>query len=191
MWWKKNTPPLDEHELSASQTEQLVSLIMKNRGKINLPGGLHAVAGRQAIHITGLPANGFPETIFDGNTVECGGIRLSLAAGKGGPGDGVTEQEIPGSFLDGCVIRTRKPGDWISPFGMEGRKKLQDYLVDKGIDEPWRDIVPLICRDNEVLFAAGIGAGNIPGWNPNRENIRISWSGEIPWKNCQDLDKEE
>ena len=81
------------------------------------------------------------------------------------------------------MIRTRRAGDWIAPFGMSGRKKLQDYFVDKGIDEPWRDEIPLICRDREVLFAAGVGAGNIPRWDNSCDNIRITWSGEMPWIN--------
>ena len=183
MWWKQNTPPLDEHELNAAQTGQLVSLTGMRRGKINMPGGLYAVRGKQAIHITGLPRENFPETAFDGKSVCCGRIRLEVKAGEGSPGNGSTEQEIPSSFLDGCVIRTRRAGDWIAPFGMSGRKKLQDYFVDKGIDEPWRDEIPLICRDREVLFAAGVGAGNIPRWDNSCDNIRITWSGEMPWIN--------
>ena len=183
MWWKQNTPPLDEHELNAAQTGQLVSLTGMRRGKINMPGGLYAVRGKQAIHITGLPRENFPETAFDGKSVCCGRIRLEVKAGEGSPGNGSTEQEIPSSFLDGCVIRTRRAGDWIAPFGMSGRKKLQDYFVDKGIDEPWRDEIPLICRGREVLFAAGVGAGNIPRWDNSCDNIRITWSGEMPWIN--------
>lgn len=181
MWWRKNTPKLREHALSASQTEQLAQLISLDHGKINLPGGLHAVKGKQAIHITGLPCNSFQETLFTGKDVECGRIRLNVTESEDAPGNGRTEQEFPASFLQGCVIRTRKPGDWISPFGMDGRKKLQDYYVDRGIDEPWRDEIPLICRDQEVFFAAGIGTGRIPAWDRNCDNIRIHWSGEMPW----------
>lgn len=64
---------------------------------------------------------------------------------------------------------------------MEGTKKLQDFLTDRGIDEPWRDKIPLICRDSEVLMAAGIGTGRIPVWNAACDNIRIRWSGDMPW----------
>lgn len=182
MWWRKNTPRLDEHELNSFQTEKLVSLIRTDRGKINLPGGFQAVRGKQAIHITGFPRNGFPEIPFDGKHAELGNIRMNVSESKGDPGDGITEQEIPAMFLSGCTIRTRKPGDWIQPFGMKGKKKLQDYFVDRGIDEPWRDEIPLICRKDEVLLAAGIGTGGIPGWDGNCKNIRIQWSGEMPWK---------
>ena len=181
IWWRRNTPKLKEHELSAFQTEQFAQLITLDHGKINLPGGLHAVKGKQAIHITGLPRDVFPEIPFTGKDVECGRIRLTVTGSEDAPGNGRTEQEFPVSFLQGCVIRTRKPGDWISPFGMSGRKKLQDYYVDRGIDEPWRDEIPMICRDQEVLFAAGIGTGRIPAWDRKCNNIRLHWSGEMPW----------
>jgi tRNA(Ile)-lysidine synthase len=60
---------------------------------------------------------------------------------------------------------------------MAGSRKLQDYLVDRGVDAPARDSVPLICRGQEVLFAAGVGAGAIPPWDGTKRNIRLKWTG--------------
>ena len=65
---------------------------------------------------------------------------------------------------------------------MEGTRKLQDYLTDRGIDEPWRDRIPLLCRGQEVILAAGVGAGAIPRWRADADNIRIEWTGEMPWR---------
>ena len=183
MWWKQNVPLPEEHALSTSQTEQLVSLLSGDHHKINLPGSLHAVKGKHAIHITGFPPNVLTDVPFEGKAVDCGDIRMNVVPGMNTPGNGKTEQEFPLPFLQGCTIRSRKPGDWISPFGMSGKKKLQDYFVDRGIDEPWRDEIPLICRGQEVIFAAGIGTGHIPSWDSRSENIRIQWSGEMPWIN--------
>lgn len=180
-WWKENTLRLDESGLNTEQTEALTGLIHTAHGKINLPGGLHAVKGKQAIHITGIPYSVFPEKPFPEKSTDYGKIRLEITGSSGNPGNGRTEQEIPVSFLRGCTVRTRRPGDRISPFGMEGTKKLQDFLTDRGIDEPWRDKIPLICRDSEVLMAAGIGTGRIPVWNAACDNIRIRWSGDMPW----------
>jgi tRNA(Ile)-lysidine synthase len=39
-------------------------------------------------------------------------------------------------------IRTRRPGDYIVPFGMTGTKKIQDYFVDEKIKREDRDRVP-------------------------------------------------
>ena len=180
-WWRQNAPARKEHELNAEQTERLTGLILAERGKVNLPGGLHAVKGRQAIHITGITGNHFLKCAFPEKTSVFGNIRLIISESKGNPGNGKTEQEIPASFFHDCVVRTQEFGDWIIPFGMKGRKKLSDYLADRGIDEPWRKEIPLICREDEVLMAAGVGTGRIPAWDPTCENIRIHWSGEMPW----------
>ena len=93
----------------------------------------------------------------------------------------MTEQEVPAGFAKDCIIRSRRPGDRIQPFGMRGSRKLQDYLTDRGIDEPWRDRIPLLCRGNEVLLAAGVGAGNIPEWKKNEAHDRLRWLGDMPW----------
>ena len=96
--------------------------------------------------------------------------------------DGITEQEVPEEMLHGCILRTRRNGDRIRPFGMNGSKKLQDYFVDRKVDEPVRSRIPLICRGSEVLMAAGVGTGNIPEWKRENRNIRIVWKGKMPWR---------
>ncbi len=85
-------------------------------------------------------------------------------------------------MLKECVIRNRRPGDWIRPFGMSGRRKLSDYLIDRGIDEPWRNEIPLLCRGNEVIWVAGVGTGDVPMWNRDKRNLRLTWTGRMPWQ---------
>ena len=183
-WWKKNAPGLEEHALNAAQTAEIAALAAAERGKINLPGGLHAVKGRRAMYLTGFPEDTPEETAFDpetpGGTV-FGRIRLTAGPSEGNPGNGTTEQEAPAEFFRGCVIRTRRNGDRIRPFGMEGSRKLQDYLTDRGVDEALRDEIPLVCRGNEVLLAAGVGAGAVPRWRAEARNIRLKWEGRMPW----------
>ncbi len=181
IWWRKNTPRLKEHELSAEQTGRLADLVRTEKGKVNLPGGLYAVRGRETIHLTGFPREMIPGKPVSGERTDFGPFSLIQSESLGNPGDGKTAQEVPAGFTEGCVIRTRKPGDRISPFGMTGTRKLQDYLTDRGIDEPWRDRIPLLCRGQEVLLAAGVGAGNIPAWEPGGNNIRLTWQGDMPW----------
>ena len=180
-WWRDNTPRLKEHELSAAQTEQLVALSLSARGKMNLPGGMYAVKGRQALHLTGFPDERPQDVPVAGRITRFGNHSLEIGPGEGNPGDGMTEQEVPAGFAKDCIIRSRRPGDRIQPFGMRGSRKLQDYLTDRGIDEPWRDRIPLLCRGNEVLLAAGVGAGNIPEWKKNEAHDRLRWLGDMPW----------
>ena len=181
-WWKQNVPEQEEHALNTRLTAELVSLAAAERGKVNLPGGLYAVKGRHGLYLTGFPAETPEEVPFGTGETVFGGIRLTTGPSEGNPGNGTTEQEIPEGFFRDCVIRTRRDGDRIRPFGMQGSRKLQDYFTDRGIDEPMRDRIPLICRDREVLMAAGVGTGAVPRWTSDADNIRLKWLGRMPWK---------
>ena len=55
------------------------------------------------------------------------------------------------------VIRARKDGDVITPFGMKGTMKLKKYMNSKGVSKHRRDDIPLLCNENEVLWVAGVG----------------------------------
>ena len=183
-WWKRNAPEREEHALSARQTAEMAALAGAARGKMNLPGGLHAVKGAHGMYLTGFPETTAEEIPFaPGVSTDTGygEIRLEMGPSEGNPGDGMTAQEAPEDFFRGCVIRTRRKGDRIRPFGMEGSRKLQDYFTDRGIDEPVRDMIPLLCRGDEVLLAAGVGAGGVPRWNENERNIRLRWTGRMIW----------
>ena len=55
------------------------------------------------------------------------------------------------------TIRTRRNGDIIQPFGMQCKMKLKKYFINKNIPEHDRDKTVLLCKDNEVLWVAGVG----------------------------------
>lgn len=58
------------------------------------------------------------------------------------------------------VIRTRKDGDVINPFGMSGSMKLKKYFNSKGISRHKRDEIFLLANDKEVLWVVGVGLSN-------------------------------
>ena len=58
------------------------------------------------------------------------------------------------------TLRHRQDGDIISPFGMSGTMKFKKYLNAKGIARHNRDNLILLCSDNEVLWAIGVGISN-------------------------------
>ena len=181
MWWNDQGPTLEEHALNTEQTEALDGLLFSSRGKINLPGGFHGIRDGRFLFLTGAPeALQEPEAVKGTETV-FGEFRLTVGASEGNPGDGKRSQEVPGTLIRGCVIRTRQPGDRIRPFGSSGSKKLQDYLTDRRIPEPFRDRIPLLCRGDEVLLAGGVGAGDIPVWDEALAPVRLTWHGDMPW----------
>jgi tRNA(Ile)-lysidine synthase len=56
----------------------------------------------------------------------------------------------------GLSVRNRRPGDKFSPEGFGGRKKLQDFLVDRKVARPLRDLVPLVVDDmDRIVWVAG------------------------------------
>lgn len=62
--------------------------------------------------------------------------------------------------LDNLTVRTRRDGDFITPFGMDGSMKLKKYLNLKGIAQHEKDGLILLCSGLEVLWVAGVGLSN-------------------------------
>ena len=50
------------------------------------------------------------------------------------------------------VVRTRREGDRLRPFGGAGTKKVKDLLIDARIPVQIRDFLPLICDQEGILW---------------------------------------
>ena len=55
------------------------------------------------------------------------------------------------------VLRVRKDGDIISPLGCTGKQKLKKYLNEKKIPQHKKGLIPVLAKDNEILWVAGVG----------------------------------
>ncbi|MDE3153997.1 MAG: tRNA lysidine(34) synthetase TilS [Acidobacteriota bacterium] len=56
----------------------------------------------------------------------------------------------------GLVVRSRRPGDVFRPAGLGGRKKLQDFLVDRKVPRQNRDRLPLVVdAADRIVWVAG------------------------------------
>ena len=54
------------------------------------------------------------------------------------------------------AVRNRRPGDSFTPLGLGGRKKLQDYFVDRKIARADRDRIPLIVdAEDRIVWIGG------------------------------------
>lgn len=167
-WWRRCTAPQEERSLSRQQTEALASLVKAPAGsKRNLPMGLQGYRGWTHLHLLGVESS-------------CS-VRLSVSNGAAYHGDGHKTQAMPKPLYEQCVVRTRQPGDWISPFGLSGRQSIQDYFVNRRVDAPFRDCVPLLCLGSQVMLVAGVGAGAVPAFDPANDNLMLSWMGDMPW----------
>lgn len=53
-------------------------------------------------------------------------------------------------------VRARKPGDKMVPFGMKGRKKLSDILIDHKIPLHLRDTIPVFEDERGIIWVPGV-----------------------------------
>jgi len=177
-WWRRQSGGgFQERSLTLTQTEALTALVgAAASARCNLPGGWTAQAGWTHLHLISPEA---VQPLVETPLEACPLVEIIGAAGE--TGDGRTSQAIPQSALTGLVVRSRRAGDWIRPFGSSGRQSLQDYLVNRRVDAPFRDRVPLLCRGSEVLLAGGVGAGDIPRLNTNEDSVLLKWMTDFPW----------
>ncbi len=179
-WWQQTAgSSRSERSLSAAQTEALTALIgAPASARCNLPGGWHGQAGWTHLHL--LSPEG-AEAVEAAPLLESRLVRVVPCEGE--TGDGRQSQVFPREMLANLTVRSRRAGDWIRPFGSSGCQSLQDYLVNRRVDAPFRDRVPLICRGSEVLLAGGVGAGDVPRMNDNEINdgALVRWTMEFPW----------
>ncbi|MCZ6614850.1 MAG: tRNA lysidine(34) synthetase TilS, partial [Chloroflexi bacterium] len=56
---------------------------------------------------------------------------------------------------DRVQIRPRRAGDRFQPLGMEGTKRLNEFMIDARIPKNWRDRVPLLEGESGVAWVVG------------------------------------
>jgi tRNA(Ile)-lysidine synthase len=73
-------------------------------------------------------------------------------------GDGGTKAMLQAAAVTPpFVVRNRRPGDRIHPFGAPGSRKLQDVLVDRKVPRDQRDAVPLVVDgEGRIVWVVGV-----------------------------------
>ena len=61
----------------------------------------------------------------------------------------------PSSETVPLIVRNRQQGDRFQPYGMQGTKKIKDFLIDAKVSRPERNSIPLLACDNEILWVIG------------------------------------
>ncbi|HAL49380.1 MAG TPA: tRNA lysidine(34) synthetase TilS [Dehalococcoidia bacterium] len=67
------------------------------------------------------------------------------------------------------IVRPRRVGDKFQPLGMEGSKKLQDFMIDSRMQRESRDRAPLVVAERGIAWVAG---KRIAEWARIREDTR-------------------
>lgn len=55
------------------------------------------------------------------------------------------------------TVRFRQPGDRFYPLGAPGRRKLQDFFIDRKVPRAERDALPLVVSGSDIVWVAGYG----------------------------------
>jgi tRNA(Ile)-lysidine synthase len=64
---------------------------------------------------------------------------------------------IDGSALGhSLTIRSWRPGDWFTPLGMRGRKKVSDFFTDQKIPQERRSLFPVLESDGSIVWICGL-----------------------------------
>ena len=87
-------------------------------------------------------------------------VSAAVEAGALAPGLGAEPKALTARAqrLSGpLTVRSRRPGDWLRPLGMGGRrKKLQDLLVDRKVARDRRDSIPIVVDETDrIVWVVG------------------------------------
>ncbi len=71
------------------------------------------------------------------------------------------------------AVRSRRPGDYLFPEGMRGRKRVQDLLVDEKVPRWLRGTVPVLTAGDHVVWVVGFRRDRRYHAMPSRPAIEI------------------
>ena len=69
--------------------------------------------------------------------------------------DGICAAISSEAAMGGLWVRSRRDGDRFQPLGMDGGKKLKDFMIDSKIDRSWRDRIPLLIGKDGIAWVVG------------------------------------
>ena len=79
------------------------------------------------------------------------------------------------------TVRNRQHGDRFQPYGMQGTKKIKDFLIDAKVPRYERDCIPLLVCGNEVLWIIGYTTSELFKIKPStRQYIHLRYVSDEP-----------
>ena len=149
--------------------------------KLDLPGGLHAMLDHAGLTFSLKSDQPAP---MESIPFHC---PLDMAVGGGTLAARLVEKFVAEEPLaamekipDGAIFRQRRPGDYLLPANLVGRKKLKKYLIDKKTPASLRDRMPILAAGEEALWIPGLYmASSILASAADRLLTRITWTIEL------------
>ena len=182
----------DGEKMGLVQVEEARRLAAQAAGRsISLGRGLRFITSYEDMVITGRvpesPWRPFDDQYLsvpgsvctDGWTVVARGVTVPDSADPF-PDDGPFCVRLSLDALgDELLLRTHRPGDRFQPLGMDGTKKLKEFLIDAHVPRIWRDGIPLVVGRYGVAWVAGWRIAHWARVTPEtRQVVEISLSRE-------------
>jgi tRNA(Ile)-lysidine synthase len=74
------------------------------------------------------------------------------------------------------LVRTFRPGDRMTPFGMSGRKKVKDIFIDRKVPSSERRRIPLLWQGDDLLWVAGVCSSELCRLDSSSDaTVRVTW----------------
>ncbi|MGB9081330.1 MAG: tRNA lysidine(34) synthetase TilS [Desulfuromonadaceae bacterium] len=74
------------------------------------------------------------------------------------------------------LVRTFRPGDRMTPFGMSGRKKVKDIFIDRKVPSSERRRIPLLWQGEDLLWVAGVCSSELCRLDSSSDaTVRVIW----------------
>lgn len=164
--------------LEALEVERILAL-PGGGGRLCLSGGRSAeTAGGRLYLLTGTPPPRVCAPVSQFADLGPLGCVRARPWTEGAVRDNPHRQVLSARAVRGAVFRTRRPGDYLVPLGMQGRQKLSDYFINRHVDRPLRDLTVLLARDSEVLWVVGQGISERAKWSEGEDALLFEYGYE-------------
>ena len=107
---------------------------------------------------------------------------MALTAERSGPGalpkglraDSDSVYVSAACLTEPLIVRSWRPGDWLKPMGLGGRKKLQDLFVDRKVARSVRQTVPIVADTGKgIIWVVGHSVSEDFRVTPGAEGMLI------------------
>lgn len=164
-------------DISSSAVEDISELCRKNQtGKrVSIPGGYIALTeyGRLIIKKP-KPAEDFSYKLNIGEEIYIPQLNSYIKA------EACTEKQKDKCIYISCdkteelYVRSRRNGDIFFPEGMNGRKKLKEFFIDKKIPAESRTLIPIIMVGADIAAVSDMRTDRRYTFGRNKINLKIS-----------------
>ena len=131
-------------------------------GEVVLKGRPAGARGRTHLSLVGMNLSRDSLSIPGEIRLRYSSLRLTAEVALSGAEDAIGAEDPSvavvqlGGPVDHLEVRSRRPGDRFRPLGLRGRKKLQDFLVDRKVPRRDRDAVPIVVDSTDrIVWVAG------------------------------------